>query len=354
MNSLQTAKLSVVDGVRRPNPAEMGEVRARGGTLYVLAEVSAPTATWDSASRQIVTRALQTFTSSQGNETNALQAAADAINLMLLEKNQSLPKEQYIWAGFNVAFVREGHLYLAQAGPALTYIARNGAVTRFPKSFDELQNSPDALMPLGERPTVKCRLAHFRLEPDDLITLSSSHLPTLAAESAIAEAMRGDKAETLVGDLARLARNNDFSAYVIHFEPVSADEAVAAPEAEAEEEWEDEEELAEEWEDELPVSQSVTPPPLAAASAPTQPFSPPREPKASPPRPVPTPAEPTGKSGRAAAKGGVRVPPAPPAEVPEIPGRYRKRPTSEPASCRAAPRRADQARPSCCRCPPRP
>ncbi|MGH2544034.1 MAG: hypothetical protein ACRDIB_14630, partial [Ardenticatenaceae bacterium] len=219
MSTLQSAKLSLVDGQRRQAPPEMGQVSARRGTLYVLVEVSAPTAGWDNASRQIVAKAINTFAASKMGETSALQAAAEAVNDMLLAKNQQLPKEEHVWAGFNAAYIRDDHLYLAQAGPALTYIARGDSVTRFPKSFNELQSGRlEALIPLGERPAIKCRLAHFKLEPEDVLTMASSHLPTFGTESNVLAAMQGGATEELLDSLYKLAYPNDFSAFVIQYE----------------------------------------------------------------------------------------------------------------------------------------
>ncbi|MDQ4075180.1 MAG: hypothetical protein M3220_02915 [Chloroflexota bacterium] len=257
MGNVQTAKLSVVDGQRRQVPPEMGQIAAHDGILYVLVEVSAPADTWDSASRQIVAKAINTFAASRVSETNALQAAAEAVNDMLLAQNQELPKEEHVWAGFNAAFIRDEHLYLAQAGPALTFIARGASVTRFPRSFDELQTSRmEALMPLGERPSIKCRLAHFELEPDDMITMAASHLPTLGMESTINESMQGETAEEVAESLYSLARHNDFSAYMIQFEPVQEVELTATIEDEEEawgSEWVEAEDDEEAWEEAPPV-----------------------------------------------------------------------------------------------------
>ncbi|MBA3531938.1 MAG: hypothetical protein H0T73_08475, partial [Ardenticatenales bacterium] len=139
MGQLEVVKLSLVDGQRRQTPPEIGQIAARRGVLYVLVEVSAPTEAWDQASRQIITKAINTFAASKLGETPALQAAAEAVNEFLLTRNKGLPKQDHIWAGFNAAFIREDQLYLAQAGPALTYISRGESLTRFPKSFSDLQ-----------------------------------------------------------------------------------------------------------------------------------------------------------------------------------------------------------------------
>src|SRR5688572_18401121 len=106
MGQLEVVKLSLVDGQRRQAPPEIGQISARRGVLYVLVEVSAPTETWDQASRQIVAKAIQAFAANKMGETNALQAAAEAVNEFLIARNKALPKQEHIWAGFNAAFIR--------------------------------------------------------------------------------------------------------------------------------------------------------------------------------------------------------------------------------------------------------
>ncbi|HEX8683127.1 MAG TPA: hypothetical protein VF707_12485 [Ardenticatenaceae bacterium] len=260
MIELKLARISLVDGERRENPVEIGQAALRGGTLYVLAEVSAPTEAWDDACQQIIEKAISAFRSSKQSETSALQAAAHSVNAYLLDKNKALPRSEHIWAGMNLAFIKDEDLYLAQAGPALTYIARGDSVTRFPKSFSELQtNRMEALTPLGERLEIRCRLAHFQLQPDDQITLAASHLPTMGAESRVADAVRGASAEEVVAALHGIARNNDFSALTIQYSgvpPLAATPASApqaAPAASEMDEWDEEEEVEDEpdvWDEE--------------------------------------------------------------------------------------------------------
>ncbi len=310
MANIQVSKLSQVDGQRRQAPPEMGEVSARQGKLYVLVEVSAPTESWDQASRKIVAKALNTFAASKMGETAALQAAAEAINDMLLAQNKDLPREQHIWAGFNAVYIRSEHLYLAQAGPALTYIARGASVTRFPKSFDDLQTQRmEALIPLGERPGIKCRLAHFTLESRDTITMAASHLPTLGLDGGINAAMQGPSTDEVVEKLYALARRNDFSACVIQYDPPLPAPPAEDEADEGEEPWDDEwvDEAEDAWDDEVWEEapdewREPAPPPLAPKSV--------LPPKASEtPRPAPVTS-----SARA----------IPPREAPRAPASERK------------------------------
>lgn len=214
--SAEVVELSLVEGERRVSPPEMGSIEGERGRLYVLVEVSAPADLWDVASERLVAAATEAFRSARGGITGALNAAAEAANRLLLEENANALPDQQIWAGLNCVVMRGSDLYLGQAGPALTYIARDGAVTRFPRSFDDLQTGDaPALTPLGESYEVQVRLAHFTLQPHDLVALTASHLPTLASTDNVHTALTAGNAREAATALADLAQGQDFSAMVI-------------------------------------------------------------------------------------------------------------------------------------------
>ncbi|HBY99578.1 MAG TPA: hypothetical protein DEP84_37520 [Chloroflexi bacterium] len=214
--SAEVVELSLIEGERRVSPPEMGSIEGERGRLYVLVEVSAPAELWDIASERLVKAATEAFRKARGGITGALNAAAEAANALLLQENANAMPDQQIWAGLNCVVMRGSDLYLGQAGPALTYIARNAAVTRFPRSFDDLQTGDaPALTPLGESYAVQVRLAHFTLKPHDVVALTASHLPTLAPPDAIEAALTSESAQDAAGSLADLAQGQDFSAMVI-------------------------------------------------------------------------------------------------------------------------------------------
>lgn len=265
MSPLEVSKLSLVDGQRRQVPPEIGQIAVRRGSFYVLVEVSAPTEQWDQASRQIVSRAISTFASSKLGESSALQSAAESVNEYLLDHNQGRPKKAHVWAGLNMLFVRDDHLYLAQAGPALTYIARGASITRFPKSFEELrEEQEDALTPLGQREQVKCRLAHFTLQEGDILTMAASHLPTLGNDQAVAEAIGQQQLDRIAQALTGIARYDDFSALLVRYGESPAPKKDEVQDDEwSDAAWEEDEGWGDEaWEESVPVSKS--PPPSSA------------------------------------------------------------------------------------------
>lgn len=213
--NVQVAKLSLLNGTRRTTYPEMGEVAAKRGTLYVLMEVSAPDEEWDSISRKLVDGAIEAFVVHKGPDTAALKDIATTVNGMLLEANGTRTKADAIWAGVNVVFMREGEMYLLQAGPALTYIARGSSVTRFPKSIDST-----VFAPLGEADEVDSRLAKFALQIDDIVAMTGSFLPSHVAEEKLNEVMRRGTVEKVTDGLVTLAQT-ELSSLVIQYEPTT-------------------------------------------------------------------------------------------------------------------------------------
>ncbi|GEM_PF-3993621 len=232
MSSLKArvVELSLVEGERRTGPPEMAWADTPHGTLFVLAELSAPADMWDDVSSLLVDVAVEAVTLAKGSVTAALHEAAQRVNRALLIENERLPPEDQVWAGLNLACQQGETLFLAQAGPALTYIARGTRVTRFPKAIGDLQGEAHTSAdPLGDDRRVHVRLARFTLKPGDVIALSASHLPSLASEAAIRDALvRGD-----VGDvaeaLAALVEGQDYSALVLQVEPEAPEPVADAP-----------------------------------------------------------------------------------------------------------------------------
>ena len=221
--NIEVAKLTLVNGKPYHTSSEMDHAEVRGGKLYVMVEVSAPMAEWDHVSRELVARVIETFAISQMDDSDALYEAATDINNYLLARNDILPKNKRIWAGVNAVFIRDNQLFLGQAGPALTYIIRDNLVTRYPNHAT--RRMP---VPLGEQANLPCRLADFTLQPNDLISLTASHLPTQLSESIVHKAMQNETPNEIVSTLIELAGSEDFSAFVLQYEPTPKVASLAA------------------------------------------------------------------------------------------------------------------------------
>jgi hypothetical protein len=214
--NVQVATLSLVDGQERAMPAEMGHVFVRQGMLCILVEVSAPVEAWDDASGELVAQAIESFSLSKLNEKYALKSVIRALNHYLLAVNERLSEEKQIWAGFTAAFIRHNQLLLAQAGPALAYIARQEVVRHYPPQQEA--HPAQIPTPLGYAPDIECRFARLTLQPNDIILLSASHLPRLGSEQMLNQALEYGPHE-VISALITLARRDDFSALVLQYEP---------------------------------------------------------------------------------------------------------------------------------------
>lgn len=213
--NIQAAKLSLINGKQYHTPSEMDHAEVRDGQLYVMVEVSAPMAVWDNVSRELVARVIETFAISQLTDSQALDEAATDINNYLIAHNDILPQNKQVWAGVNALFIRDNQLFLAQAGPALTYIIREQLVTRYPPS-----NPKQMAIPLGEQHDLPCRLGELELQPNDIIVLTASHLPFRVSEQVVHDAMQHDTVDEIMVNLVQMAGNEDFSAFAVQYEPM--------------------------------------------------------------------------------------------------------------------------------------
>ncbi len=220
---MRVVELSLVEGERRSGPPEMAWADTPHGTFFVLVELSAPADMWDDVSSLLVDVAVEAVTLAKGSVTAALQEAAERVNRALLIENERLPPEDQVWAGLNMVCQQGETLFMAQAGPALTYIARGTRVTRFPKTKEELQaDEHPSAAPLGDDRRVHVRLARFTLRRGDIVVLSASHLPSLASEEAIRRVLTQADAGDVAEALAQLAKGQDYSALVMQAEPVTS------------------------------------------------------------------------------------------------------------------------------------
>lgn len=163
-----------------------GRARSRD-RLYILAEVSGPSATRDAAARQIARTLCDVYFSQPGSVTAGLQRAIAQANGELLEDNRnSLPAERRT-AGVTCAVLRDQDLFLAQAGPAAAFLARGGQLTRFPDVSPWLDGIPPEEMDgaaLGERRDLSPALFHAEVAPGDSLLLAGESLARRLAQGA--------------------------------------------------------------------------------------------------------------------------------------------------------------------------
>lgn len=214
--TIAVAELSLVEGERRTDPPEMAWVSTERGTLYVLVELSAPAELWDEISELLVESAVEGFLLADSSDSLAMKKATEAANRALQLENEELSRDDQAWAGLNMALLRDdsSDLYLSQAGPALTYLARDERYKQFPPADDA---TDPRTSPLGDTGQPRVRLAKFSLEPNDIIVLSATHLPQIVStDEQMRVAITTGDADEVANSLADLASGHDYSALILH------------------------------------------------------------------------------------------------------------------------------------------
>lgn len=200
------------------------ERASRGGRgrsrdrFYVLAEVAGPPATRHGVARQIARTVCDEYFSQPGSVTAGLQRALARANAELLEENRnSLPTERRT-AGVTCAVLREQDLFLAQAGPAAAFVAREGQVTRYPDVSPWLDGIPPEEMDgaaLGERRDLRPALFHAEVAAGDSLILAGESLARRIAAGDLAAIVAQHSIEEVLESLAAAGQGEDLSALVV-------------------------------------------------------------------------------------------------------------------------------------------
>ena len=204
-----------------------GRARSRD-RLYILAEVSGPSATRDAAARQIVRTLCDGYFSQQGSVTAGLQRAMAQANAELLEENRnSLPAERRT-AGVTCAVLRDQDLFLAQAGPAAAFLTRGDKITRFPDVSPWLDGIPPEEMDgaaLGERRELSTALFHAEVGAGDSLLLAGESLARRVAGDLPAILARPSVQEVLE-EIVAAGQGEDLSALVVRVTAAGKSEPV--------------------------------------------------------------------------------------------------------------------------------
>lgn len=161
--------------------------------------------------------ASEAYFGTPGTVTAALREAASAVNDHLLSANQGQAESMQFEGRLLGAVLREGDLYVAQAGPGQAVLIRPGALTRW--SSDEA-----ASRPLGLTVSPFLRFYHVEGRPRDLILLTTWAPPvwsdpTLSGLSDLETAQAVERlvaaaGQDLTGLLAQLLEPSGASARV--------------------------------------------------------------------------------------------------------------------------------------------
>jgi len=208
---------------------------ARGrsrGSLYILGEAWGPAAERDVMADQLAQIVRDLYYEWRGSVTAGLQhALREANNLLFNENRNSLPGEQWT-AGLTCAVLRDGDLFIAQAGPAAAYLRQQDEVTRIPDVSPWLDGLPpeelDAAA-LGERRDLNVTLFHVEVNTGDTLLLLQSEAARLVPPQRWPIVLSGDSVGKIVDDLIEASQGSDLSALVLKL----SDDAVEVPVAAA-------------------------------------------------------------------------------------------------------------------------
>ena len=221
-------QVCVRGGVRQPGAANLAVLtppprcrRGRGAnSLYVAVEVTAPPGEpvdEDSLAAEMIDACGRAYFGTPGSITAGLEAALREANEVLRRANAELSmgttpsspllgggggeSKQQLSGGATCAVIHEGELFLAQAGPALAYVAHQGELTTLP----EEPGVPGLVTPLGLYPELEVQFFHTPLYPGDVFLLAESSLARRVSSQQIAQAIIYVGAEQAAENLAALS-----------------------------------------------------------------------------------------------------------------------------------------------------
>ena len=220
-------KLSLVGGIRQEevtNVAAVKPARAifrkhKKERLYIIVEVTGNLLDRDAIYRELIRIIGKEYFQTRGSVTARLRQAIGAANFYLLQENlNSLPHEQRA-GGVTCAVLREGNVYIAQAGPTAAYVSHQGKLSRFPETAINKLTAEEAT-PLGFRRGLPVRFYRSKVGVGDVILLASGSLARRASEEQIAQAIVGRDIDPALTHLEELVGGGEASALLIRVAPV--------------------------------------------------------------------------------------------------------------------------------------
>ena len=146
--------------------------------LYVLAEPALPGS--EEFCGQLVEVVGRLFQKESLSLTGALLRSLRAAHENLREWNRKSLREHQVAAGATCLLLRGRTAYLAQVGPSLAYLYRDGQLTTMTPQDEGAQ------APLGLAEEFRPHITRHDLEPGDLLLVASSRLATIVDETAVA------------------------------------------------------------------------------------------------------------------------------------------------------------------------
>ncbi|MBM4464756.1 MAG: hypothetical protein FJ014_04190 [Chloroflexi bacterium] len=220
-------KLSLVNGIRQEQVTNVAAVkparaifqRRKKESLYLILEVTGDPPGRERIYDEMIRIIGEEYFQARGSVTAKLRQAIGAANSFLLQENlKSLPHEQRA-GGVTCAVLREGNVYVAQAGPTTAHVSYQGKLTSFPESpLAEL--TAEEATPLGFKRGLPIRFYRSKVGVGDVILLTSGFLAQQASPEQIAQAVVGQDVDLALANLEELAGEGAASAMLVRVAPV--------------------------------------------------------------------------------------------------------------------------------------
>lgn len=224
------AQLSIVDGAWQESPDNVAifdesalfEGGPERGSLCVVVELTGETEGRDALARELIETTRREYAASRGSISLALTQAVCAANDYFYSVNANTPREARRIAGMTAAILREGELFIAQAGPGMTCLVRGNELHRYPEEspwFDPNEAigefpTPGAV-PIGLRRSYTPDLFHLTLQTGDTIVLSTRTLAHLLSNEELLDTLAQRHPDEIVTNLEDLTGAADLSVIAI-------------------------------------------------------------------------------------------------------------------------------------------
>lgn len=231
---LAVAQLCIADGVWQEAPDNIarfyeftlfGEGVSRG-SLYIVTEVFGDPEGRDDLAREMIETVRREYAASRGSISAALAGAIRTANDFFFETNVGLPAEARRIAGITAAVLREDELFIAQAGPGVVCLVRDGRLQRFPEIspwfnaeerpiYDDEFITPGTV-PIGKRRNYVPDLFHLTLQPGDTVALATRTLVHLLSNEELVDTFAHRHPDEVSKSLEELAGAADLSLIILH------------------------------------------------------------------------------------------------------------------------------------------
>jgi hypothetical protein len=211
-------ELRIVGGVRQAEAMNLAvierrpilPIKSRGkGQLHILVELSGDTFGREEICQDLTSAIADEYFGTPGTITYGLRQALLLANAQLLRYNARTVTEHRV-GGAACVVLRDGDVYIAQAGWPMVYLVQRERVQAFPDTTLDVEDSSV----LGERQIAEVRLFHANAQPGDTILLVDGPMARQLGSTRIGQIISGNIERALL-NLETLAPPEDCTALVI-------------------------------------------------------------------------------------------------------------------------------------------